>query len=204
MAVLIPSNEIAARWNGALKARLRREPLDLFLRFQGLPVNPSGPACITDNLARGAMFFVDCGLRAGPKLPALENLEVFRATLGRTVCAVSDGLATLIDEGGSWRSAAMVATAQLLTRFVGARAAAQAATAAAHEYDASFKDLAPDVALQDISHQVACAVRGNDSVEFNLAVRLISQHLQPQRRVAPRSLSYCALLVDLVGAKLSP
>jgi hypothetical protein len=205
MAVLIPNPEIAARWNGALQARLRREPLDHFLRFQGLPVTAAGPACVTDNLARAALYLVDAGLRAGLKTQAVESPEMFRSTLARTICAVTDGLATLIDEGASWRSAALVAASQLLSRFVSTRAAAGAAAAAAHAYDASFKDLSPDVELQDISHRAASAVRTNDLGELKNTVRLISLHLEPRRRVAPANPAYAALLpFDLAGGKVSP
>lgn len=205
MAVLIPNPEIAARWNGALRARLRREPLDQFLRFQGLPVTAAGPACVTDNLSRAALYLVDSGLRAGLKTQAVESPETFRRTLAQTTCAVADGLATLIDEGASWRSAALVATAQLLSRFVNARAAAQAAAAAAHAYDASFKDLSPDVALQEISQRAASAVRSNELGDLKQTVRLISQHLEPRHRSPCNNPGYSALLMfDLAGEKLSP
>ena len=199
MAVLIPNSEIAARWNGALQARLRREPLDQFLRFQGLAVSPAGPACVTDNLARAALYLIDAGLRAGPKTQAVESPEAFRSTLARTTCAVIDGVATLIHEGAAWKSAALIATAQVLSRFVNLRAAAQAAASAAHEYDASFKHLSPDIALQDISHQAANAVRTNELAELKHTVSLISQHLEPRHRTASASLSYPALLVFTPG-----
>lgn len=204
MAVLMPNEAIAARWNGALKARLRREPLDLFLRSHGLQVSPSGPECLTDNLARAALYFVDAAVRAGLKTQALQSPQTFRSAVARTTCAVTDGLAVFINEGASWRSAALVATAQLLSRFVSARAAVQAAAAATNEYDASFKDLAPDVALQDISRQAASAVRTNDPDEFKQTVSLIAQHLEPPRAGAAATLNYSALLVlDLAGVKLT-
>jgi len=58
VTVLIPNARIAARWNGALQARLRHAPLERFLRVRGRKWAAIGDARNTDNLASATMLFV--------------------------------------------------------------------------------------------------------------------------------------------------
>lgn len=62
MGVVFPSEAVARRWDGALQARLRRAPLETFLRARGTIVAPPGIAQNSDNLARAAVLMVEAGL----------------------------------------------------------------------------------------------------------------------------------------------
>ena len=116
MTVLIPNARIAARWNGALQARLRHAPLERFLRVRGRKWAAIGDARNTDNLASATMLFVAGALesRADWSGGALTASQ-YRA-VGQAACAVSSSLALLIQEPEHWRTAALVATATGLPR----------------------------------------------------------------------------------------
>src|ERR1700691_2385691 len=131
MALIMPSEAVARRWNGALQARLRRAPLEEFLRVRDLKIAPAGAARDTDNLVRATVFMVDTGVRI--YFFAQENAlnERQQAQVAQAACMVSHGLAALIGEPGAWRIAALVSAAQLLNPWIGLNAAAYAAAAAA-------------------------------------------------------------------------
>jgi hypothetical protein len=176
MAVLIPSKKIALRWNGALQARLRRAPLEIFLRSRGEKCALTGPTQITDNLASATIFFVGCGLTAhqekhGP-LPASRYPVV-----GQLACAVSRGLASLILEPASWRIAGLVGTARLLAPYTGLAAAAHLAASAARDYGRSLGTCAQNMQLLQISHNASVAVETNEDAIATSTAGLILQCL---------------------------
>jgi|HubBroStandDraft_1064217.scaffolds.fasta_scaffold140249_2 hypothetical protein len=176
MALIMPSEAIARRWNGALQARLRRAPLEEFLRVRDLKVAPAGAARDTDNLVRATVYMVDAGVRfySNAHEDALDERQ--QALLARGACMVSHSLAGLIGEQAAWRIAALVSAAQLLNPWIGINAAAYAAAAAAQRFSEELLD--PTRAPRTlISEKAAIAVERNDDVQVDEVARLISQNL---------------------------
>src|SRR5579872_2629783 len=62
MGLVFPSEAVARRWNGALQARLRRAPLEAFLRARSLSPAPRGVAQDSDDVARATVLIVEAGL----------------------------------------------------------------------------------------------------------------------------------------------
>jgi hypothetical protein len=184
VAIILPNAKAAARWNGALEARLRHAVLEAFLRSRGQRWAVAGPR-VTDNLACAALYFLtealaDCAVENDGSLDGLQ-----RAAVAEITCAISHGLAALIEEPGSWRLAALIGTARLLAPHIGIDAAAHLGAAAARRYHKGRSTL-PDSGLSQVSALVADAVRGNDQALVEQAIQAIAERVAavPERRAA--------------------
>src|ERR1700733_5194455 len=62
MGIVYPSKAVARRWDGALQARLRRAPVESFLRARSILPAPTGVSQGSDNLVRTTVFIVQAGL----------------------------------------------------------------------------------------------------------------------------------------------
>jgi hypothetical protein len=193
VTVLIPNKKAAARWNGALQTRLRHAPLEAFLRSRDRKWTLSGEARVTDNLACATIYFVDQG--PGACTPEGEGPldDTHHAAVGQAACAVSHGLAVLIQEVNSWRIAALIATARVLAPHIGPDAAARLSATSARDYAKGLKT-GLEAGLLQISTVVAGAVESNNHALVAKAVQLISRRISPlsssdslARRVAPQS-----------------
>jgi hypothetical protein len=199
VTVLIPSKKIALRWNGALQARLRRAPLETFLRSRGQKCVLTGPTQITDNLASATIFFVDKGLTAyneerGP-FPASRYPVV-----GQIACAVSRGLSSFILEPASWRIAGLIGTARLLAPYIGLDAAARMAASAARDYSRNLGSFAQDMRLLQVSHGACVAVESNDEALAANTANLILKCLSSMPCRAPAENKYAAAISYDLGA----
>jgi hypothetical protein len=177
VTVLTPNEKIAARWNGALQARLRQAPLEIFLRSRGQKWVLSGDTRITDNLACGTLYLLDGALNAfmvdcGGTLSNSQHTVV-----GQIVCAVSHGLSTLIRESNSWRIAALVATTRVLAPYSGLDTAAHIAAAAARDYSATLNAGSQTTDVVQIGSAAAVAVQSNDNERALRVVQLIVRRL---------------------------
>ena len=182
MALIMPSENVARRWNGALQARLRRAPLEEFLRVRDLKVAPAGAARDTDNLVRATVFMVDAGVRIHAHAHE-DALDERQELVAQAACVVSHSLAALIGEQAAWRLAALVSAAQLLNPWIGLNAAAYAAAAAAQRFSEDLLD--PTRAPRTlISEKAAIAVERNDDAQVGEVARLISQNLAPVNELA--------------------
>src|SRR5579859_5075819 len=98
MAIVFPNEAVSRRWDGALEARLRRAPLEAFLRARSLVPAPAGVAQDSDNLVRATVFIVEAGL----SLYLADRVDGFafrqRVLVGHVACLVSRALAELISE----------------------------------------------------------------------------------------------------------
>jgi hypothetical protein len=183
MALIMPSENVARRWNGALQARLRRAPLEELLRVRDLKVAPAGAARDTDNLVRATVFMVDAGVRIHAHAHEDELDERQQELVAQAACVVSHSLAALIGEQAAWRIAALVSAAQLLNPWIGLNAAAYAAAAAAQRFSEDLLD--PTRAPRTlISEKAAIAVERNDDAQVGEVARLISQNLAPVNELA--------------------
>lgn len=175
MTVLIPNKKVAARWNGALQTRLRHAPLESFLISRGRKWVLSGEARVSDNLACATILFIDQALSActpgGAVLDAAHH-----AAVGEAACAVSHGLAVLIQEPNSWRIAALIGTARVLAPHIGPDAAARLSAMSARDYGKRLK-AGLEAGLLQISTLVVGAVESNNQALAGRAVQLIAQRI---------------------------
>lgn len=135
MGVVFPNEAIARRWDGALQARLRRAPLEEFLKKRSLPVAPTGIGQDSDDLARATVFLLEAGISAYCRYRSAALTPRQRSLLGRTACIVSRAAASQILKPEAWRIAALISTAQLLAPWIGLKAAAVEATCAARLFE---------------------------------------------------------------------
>lgn len=195
MSVVYPNDKVAARWAGALEARLRQAPLENFLRSRGQKWVLTGDARITDNLACGAIYLVDGALNAF-MLESRGTLTISQhPSVGQIACAVSHGLATLIREPHAWRIAALVSTARVLSPYSGLDAAAHIAAAAARDYSAALNAGTQSADLVHIGNAATFAVESNDEERALHVMKLILRRLSSagagaQADSRPPSLTY--------------
>ena len=135
MGVVFPNETIARRWDGALQSRLRRAPLEAFLKRRSLSLAPCGVAQDSDNLIRATVYIIETGLSAycRHRSEALSSRQ--RAVLGRVACIVSRALSGQILQIASWRIVAMVSTARLLSPWIGLNAAALESACATRQFE---------------------------------------------------------------------
>jgi len=177
VSVVYPNDKIAARWAGALEARLRQAPLENFLRSRGQKWVLTGDARVTDNLACGGIYLVDGALNAF-MLESRGTLTISQhPAVGQIACAVSHGLAMLIQEPNAWRIAALVSTARVLSPYSGLDAAAHIAAAAARDYSAAFNAGTQSADVVHIGNAASFAVESNDEERALHVMKLILRRL---------------------------
>ncbi len=184
MKILIPGSDIAARWNGALELRLRRAPLERFLRSRSLPFAATGPAQVTDNVATATLEVVSSGVQ-------LCDIGAHRSLGDRQLegvaliaCVISDQLCTLIQEPQAWRIAALISGAALLKTHVALEEAAQLSATAVRTYEARTTQ---EVSCSEIGEYSARAVAENDDSSYRAACSAIAQSLNAGEYAAGRS-----------------
>jgi hypothetical protein len=185
MALVIPSASIARHWNGALPARLRRAPLEQFLRARGLDVSNAGAARDSDNVARATVFLLEAGVTLyfqGAEDPPAKHQH---AALGLAACSISHALAALIEEPASWRIAALISTAQVLRPWIGLNAAALASALIAREFTVSLEKSLP-AADAELGKAAAAAVTRNDPDSGAAVAPMILQRLARATDTAAR------------------
>jgi hypothetical protein len=182
MGVLYPNAAVARRWNGALEARLRRAPLEAFLRGRRLSEASSGTSRDTDNLTRGTTCIVDAGI-------ALyfndETSLAFsqRPVVANMACLVSLALAQQIAEPDLWRTSALVSSAKLLSRWIGLNSAAIVSTTVVRTFQ---RDIAIGLSPADwrISKCAVEAVSSNDATSLARAASSIAARLDAEPPMA--------------------
>ncbi len=134
MGIVYPSKAVARRWDGALQARLRRAPLENFLKARGIAPAPRGVSQNCDDLVRATVCIVETGLALyfADRADGLASGQ--RAIVGHVACLVSRALAEQIEQPDAWRIAALVSTARLLSPWVGVNAAAMASACAVRQF----------------------------------------------------------------------
>lgn len=183
MAVIIPNAKIASRWNGALQARLRQAPLEAYLRSHGQKWVLSGERRLSDNLACATIFMVNHALLPCPE-EELALTPPQHPVVGQIACAVSSSLALAVQEPTQWRTAALVATARVLEKYIGLSAAAHAAAAAAREYGGGLSLGSHDPDVLRIGTAARCAVETRTATDMENAVRLMRERLAASTRGA--------------------
>jgi hypothetical protein len=155
--IVFPSEAVARNWDGALQARLRRAPLERFLRRRGIVPAPPGVSQDSDNLVRATVFLVETGIALYFEDRAEDLALSQRALIGHLACLVNRELAELISQPGAWRIAALVSTARLLSPWIGLGAAALASASAARRFQREWPAVASSIDAR-IGHTVLAAV----------------------------------------------
>ena len=73
VVILVPNAKAAARWHGALEARLRQAPLEAFLHSRNQPCALAGETRITDNIAAAAVYFM--ARARGPRVDGTDRRQ---------------------------------------------------------------------------------------------------------------------------------
>jgi hypothetical protein len=138
MTIVFPNEAIARRWNGALQARLRRAPLEEFLRARSLTTAAPGIAQDTDDLIRASVHLAEEGLALYFSAREGELSRSQYPFVGYLACGVSHFLSTLILQPSAWRIASLVSTARLLSPWIGTHGAAMHAAKFVREYENTY------------------------------------------------------------------
>jgi hypothetical protein len=174
MGIVYPSKAVACRWDGALQARLRRAPLEAFLRARGIVPAARGVAQDSDDLVRATVLIVETGVAL---YADHEEALAFRqrAAVGHVACLVSRALAEQIARPDAWRIAALVSAARLLTPWIGLNAAAMASASAARQFQKEvMKGISPLDwrIMQSACDAVSGSPGGMSKASASVAVRL--------------------------------
>ena len=183
MTILIPQPAIVARWNGALELRLRRSPLERFLRSRSLPFTARGPGQVTDNVITATVAIVSGGQQCysvSSQQDALVESQLQEMAL--IACAISEELAVLIDESASWRLAALVSAAQVLRPHLGLSASAHVSAATARAFEANGHD----PTWSEVRRLSAATVEKSDDSRYRAASARIAEHLTAAKEAPTR------------------
>jgi hypothetical protein len=139
MGIVYPSKAVAHRWDGALQARLRRAPVETFLRTRSIMPAPAGVSQGSDNLVRATVFIVQAGLARCAADWEGTLVDHCRSGVAMVACLVSLGLAQQFLQPDAWRVVALVSSAQLLSPLIGLNAAALESAAVARAFQQESK-----------------------------------------------------------------
>jgi hypothetical protein len=197
MGLIHPNESKTRHWDGALQARLKRAPLEEFLRARSLQI-AHGAGRDGDNLARATVYLVEGGLTAYFRGREEGLAESQHGAIGRLACLTTLAVARLIGEPASWRIPALLSTAQLLRPWIGLNAAACASACFIRQFSVALQD-APAAEDTGISAAVSIAVQHNDNGSILAVAEMIATRLltttatyhpeQLHSPASPRSLS---------------
>lgn len=182
MTLLYPGEAVSRRWEGALQARIRRAPIEVFLRSHDLRVSPPDAAQLTDHLIRTTVYIVQRSFTATETIGESEQIAA-----GAIACSICHELVCLISEPDSWRIAALVSAAELLTAGIGRKQAAFRAAAAARDFlvRRETQSLAP--VIQQIGSRAARAVQSNHPEDLAKTGHSIRECLFKSRAASPEA-----------------
>jgi hypothetical protein len=160
MGLVYPNESKTRHWDGALQARLKRAPLEEFLRASSLQI-ANGADRNSDNLVRATVYLVEGGLTVYFQGREDGLAESQHATIGRLACLTTCAVARLTGEPAAWRIPALLSTAQLLRPWIGLQAAACASASFIRQHSAALQNApAPEDIM--INAAVSTAVKHND------------------------------------------
>jgi hypothetical protein len=187
MGLIYPNHSKTGHWDGALQGRLRRAPLEEFLRTHSLKI-ANGAARDCDNLARATVHLIQGGLEIYFCHREEGLAESQHGIIARLACLTTRAVAGLIEEPASWRIAALLSTAQLLSPWIGLHASAYASACFVHQFTIRLQDAA---ALEDneITAAVSAALQRNDRASILAVAEMIEKRLSTATATAdPRPL----------------
>jgi hypothetical protein len=185
MGLIHPNQSKTAHWNGALQGRLRRAPLEEFLRTRSLKI-ADGAARDCDNLARATVHLIQGGLELYFCHREEGLAESQHGMIGHLACLTTRAVAGLIEEPASWRIAALLGTAQLLSPWIGLNASACASASLVHQFTIRLKEAAaPDD--NEITAAVSAVLQRNDRASLLTVAEMIERRLSTATATADPS-----------------
>jgi hypothetical protein len=184
MALVIPNPAISAHWSGALETRLRRRPLEAFLRSRQLGYATEGISRDTDNVARASTYLIGAALSLYAEQYDERLIAAQQLIAAQAICSASDGVARLIGEPSCWRVAALVGAGRLLSSQMGVNAAAHLAASAVHHYSMALTGPGQHFVF-DIRQSVAEAVQTNQEAKIASVVAECFRILCVSRQAFP-------------------
>jgi hypothetical protein len=187
MGIVYPSKAVARRWNGALQARLRRAPLEAFLRARSVAPSASGVSQGSDDLVRATILIVEAGIafNCADREEGVSFQQ--RPLVGHVSCLVSLALAQQFSQPDAWRTVALVSTAQLLSPSIGLNAAAIASATAARQFqEVIAQGISPlDWRIMKSASDAVCGSGAMRMASANIAMHL---HANAATDGGPRAL----------------
>jgi hypothetical protein len=190
MGIVYPNKAVARRWDGALQARLRRAPVEAFLRARSILPAPAGVSQGSDNLVRATVFIVQAGLARHVADREGSLVDHRRSGVAMAACLVSLGLALQFSQPDAWRVVALVSSAQLLSPLIGLNTAALESAAVARAFQQEIKRGISPLDWRIVT-SVPDAIRENDpdallKVSARIATRLRSESAEADDPAEPR------------------
>jgi hypothetical protein len=186
MGLIYPHQSKTAHWDGALQRRLRRAPLEEFLKTHSLKI-AHGAARDCDNVVRASVYLIQGGLEIHFCHREEGLAESQYGLIGRLACLTTRAVIELIGEPGSWRIPALLSTAQLLSPWIGLHASAYASASFVHQFTVRLQD----AAAQDdneLTAAVSAALQHNDRVSLFTVTEMIEKRLSATAIAEPRPL----------------
>ncbi len=193
MTVIVPRQDIATRWHGALAGRLKSAPLEQFLFSHGLPLAPLGAARETDNIARAAIYLVERTLEAYQQSRELSASQQWG--VARSLCVLCEALATLVQREARWRIAALVSIARLLSWRSDLVTSATFAATVVRDYESPHSATGFDVGVNHLKMAICTKEIGNVSWVSTTSAS-IAAYLQSGERSSSSKRSRSTMTVD--------
>jgi hypothetical protein len=172
VGLIYPNQSKTRHWDGALQARLKRAPLEKFLRMHSLQV-AHGAGRDSDNLARATVYLVEGGLTAYFQGREGGLVESQHGAIGHLACLTTHAVARAIGEPASWRIPALVSTAQLLRPWIGLHAAACASACFIRQFSVALQN-APAPENTSMSAIASIAIQQNDNGSILAVAEMIA------------------------------
>ena len=168
--LLVPGAKVASYWDGALHSRLKRAPLERFLRSHKRHCDLKTSDAITESVVRACLIIIEPVVpHRGRDWRSLLHPGYFDA-LGEVVSRMSQALSELIQERKLWRVASLIGVARLLTPNLGVDMAAAAAAAAVAP---TLSQQRPAMFEESVGLHAAAAVSSGTDEDLNEARALV-------------------------------
>jgi hypothetical protein len=195
--VLTPPARIAALWEGALRARLNREPLDDFLRNHSQQCLDQYSDPLLERLELACLFIIDPVLPHSVDWRPLCQVEYFLG-LARAIAQISWGLAYVVQEPTLWRVAALRAMGHLLMPIMGIDTAASLTAASMAPFRLSR---ACWPAIDDTLENLTVETISNRSEATLIAARLFVRELLTSAAESGAATEMTAPLITMILAE---
>ena len=172
MGLIHPNESKTRHWDGALQARLKRAPLEKFLRTHSLQI-AHGAGRDSDNLARATVYLVEGGLTVYFQGREEGLVESQHGAIGYLACLTTHAVARTIGQPASWRIPALLSTAQLLRPWIGLHAAACASACFIRHFSVALQN-APAPEDTSMSAIVSIAIQQNDNGSILAVAEMIA------------------------------
>lgn len=172
--VLNPPARIASRWNGALRARLNRLPLEAFLRSHAVQFSERSANPLIEELEVACLYIVEPALAHRLDWRALCHMDYY-ATLGQLMARICRSLGEALEEPRLWRVAALRAMGRQLSPTLGIDMAASVAAAAIATFGFSKAD--SPAAEEAFEALIRAAVMNASEPSLVAARQIIAHHL---------------------------